>query len=89
MLNIAVGDGLVGYAALHKEVVRVDDVSRDPRYIAIVIEDVKSELVVPLLLGDPVHTVCSISRVLSSPRSPAVDMSKRAEYPGEPDRRGD
>jgi sigma-B regulation protein RsbU (phosphoserine phosphatase) len=51
MLNIAVGDGLVGYAALHKEVVRVDDVSKDPRYIAIV-DDVRSELVVPLLLKD-------------------------------------
>jgi len=51
MLTIKIGDGLVGYAALHKEIVLVDDVSRDPRYIAVV-EDVRSELVVPLLLKD-------------------------------------
>jgi sigma-B regulation protein RsbU (phosphoserine phosphatase) len=51
MLNIHVGDGLVGYAALHKEVVLVDDVSKDPRYIPVV-EDVRSELVIPLLLQD-------------------------------------
>ena len=51
MLNINIGDGLVGYAALHKEVVLVDDVSTDPRYIAVV-EDVRSELVIPLLLKD-------------------------------------
>jgi sigma-B regulation protein RsbU (phosphoserine phosphatase) len=51
MLNIKIGDGLVGYAALHKEVVLVNDVSTDPRYIAVV-EDVRSELVIPLLLKD-------------------------------------
>ena len=51
MLNIDIGDGLVGYAALHKEVVLVDDVSADPRYISVV-EDVRSELVIPLLLKD-------------------------------------
>jgi sigma-B regulation protein RsbU (phosphoserine phosphatase) len=51
MLTIDIGSGLVGYAALHKEVVRVDDVSTDPRYIAIV-DDVRSELVIPLLIQD-------------------------------------
>jgi sigma-B regulation protein RsbU (phosphoserine phosphatase) len=51
MLTIDVGSGLVGYAALHKEIVLVDDVSADPRYISVV-DDVRSELVIPLLLKD-------------------------------------
>jgi sigma-B regulation protein RsbU (phosphoserine phosphatase) len=49
--NVKVGSGLVGYAALHKEAVLVDDVMKDPRYINIV-EDVRSELAVPLVLKD-------------------------------------
>lgn len=48
---VKLGEGLVGHAALHKEVVLVDDVATDPRYIKAV-EDVRSELVVPLLLKD-------------------------------------
>ena len=49
--KIPLGEGLVGYAALHREPVLVPDVSRDPRYIKVV-EDVRSELAVPLLLKD-------------------------------------
>jgi sigma-B regulation protein RsbU (phosphoserine phosphatase) len=49
--RLKVGSGLVGYAALHKEPVLVPDVSIDPRYIKIV-EDVRSELAIPLLLKD-------------------------------------
>ena len=49
--RIALGEGLVGYAALHKEPVLVPDVSQDPRYIKIV-EDVRSELALPLMLKD-------------------------------------
>ncbi|OFW46922.1 MAG: hypothetical protein A3J29_09110 [Acidobacteria bacterium RIFCSPLOWO2_12_FULL_67_14b] len=48
---VKLGEGLVGYAALHKEVVLVADVRKDPRYISAV-EGVRSELVVPLLLKD-------------------------------------
>ena len=51
VLPVKLGDGLVGYAALHKEVVLVPDVTKDPRYIAAV-PGVRSELVVPLLLKD-------------------------------------
>ncbi len=51
MLNIKIGEGLVGYAVLHKETVLVNDVSKDPRYIA-VLDDVRSELVIPLLSKD-------------------------------------
>jgi sigma-B regulation protein RsbU (phosphoserine phosphatase) len=46
--DIRVGDGLVGYAALHKEPVVVPDVARDPRYINLN-PDTRSELVVPLI----------------------------------------
>ena len=51
MLNIKIGEGLVGYSVLHKEPVLVNDVSQDPRYI-LVVADVRSELVIPLLLKD-------------------------------------
>jgi sigma-B regulation protein RsbU (phosphoserine phosphatase) len=49
--KVPLGEGLVGYAALHREAVNVPDVSKDPRYIKIV-EDVRSELAVPMLLKD-------------------------------------
>lgn len=49
--SVPVGEGLVGYAALHKEPVLVPDVSKDPRYINAV-ADARSELAVPMLLQD-------------------------------------
>ncbi len=48
---VKLGEGLIGYAALHKEAVLVPDVSRDSRYINAV-SDVRSELVIPLLVKD-------------------------------------
>jgi phosphoserine phosphatase RsbU/P len=45
------GEGLVGHAALEKQPLLVPDVSKDPRYIEAV-KDVRSELVIPLLLQD-------------------------------------
>ena len=49
--TVPLGEGLVGYAALHGEPVLVADVSQDPRYINAV-ADVRSELAIPLLLKD-------------------------------------
>jgi sigma-B regulation protein RsbU (phosphoserine phosphatase) len=49
--HVKVGEGLVGYAAQHKEPVLVSDVSADPRYIKVV-EDIRSELVIPLMIKD-------------------------------------
>lgn len=49
--RMKLGEGLVGYAALHKQAVNVPDVSRDPRYIKLV-DDARSELAIPLLLKD-------------------------------------
>jgi sigma-B regulation protein RsbU (phosphoserine phosphatase) len=49
--KVPLGEGLVGYAALHREAVLVPDVSKDPRYIRVV-DDVRSELAIPMLLKD-------------------------------------
>ncbi len=49
--RVKLGEGVVGYAALHREPVLVSDVSQDARYISIV-PDVRSELAIPLLLKD-------------------------------------
>jgi len=49
--RVRLGEGLVGYAALHREPVLVSDVSQDPRYIKLV-PDVRSELVIPMLVKD-------------------------------------
>jgi sigma-B regulation protein RsbU (phosphoserine phosphatase) len=49
--HMKLGEGLVGWAALHKEPVLVSDVSVDPRYVNLV-EDVRSELVIPMLIKD-------------------------------------
>ena len=49
--HMKLGEGLVGWAALHKEPLLVPDVSQDPRYVNLV-EDVRSELVVPLLIKE-------------------------------------
>ena len=49
--QMKLGEGLVGWAALHKEPVLVSDVSQDPRYVNLV-DDARSELVVPLLVKD-------------------------------------
>ena len=49
--RVKLGNGLVGYAALHKVAVNVPDVSTDPRYIKVV-DDARSELVIPLMVHD-------------------------------------
>jgi sigma-B regulation protein RsbU (phosphoserine phosphatase) len=51
MPRVKLGEGLVGYAALHREPVLVSDVSQDPRYIRVV-PDVRSELAIPMLIKD-------------------------------------
>src|SRR5436309_12848096 len=46
--DVPLGDGLVGYAARHRQAVLVPDVSKDPRYISLNPET-RSELAVPLI----------------------------------------
>jgi phosphoserine phosphatase RsbU/P len=69
--RIKVGLGLTGYAALHKEAVLVSDVSKDPRYIRLV-EDARSELVIPLLLKDRCIGVFDLE-------SPELDAFKKTD----------
>jgi len=49
--HVRLGEGLVGWSALHREAVLVSDVSQDPRYINFV-DDARSELVIPMLTKD-------------------------------------
>jgi phosphoserine phosphatase RsbU/P len=49
--RMKLGEGLVGWAALHKEPILVADVSKDPRYVNLV-DDARSEMVIPMLLKD-------------------------------------
>lgn len=57
--DIPVGEGLVGYAASHKQAVLVQDVCSDPRYIRLNPET-RSELVVPLIHKDKVIGVLDV-----------------------------
>ena len=69
---VRLGEGIVGYAALHREAVLVSDVSQDPRYIRVV-PDVRSELAIPLLIKDRCIGVVDLE-------SPELDaFSKRDE----------
>lgn len=49
-VEIALGDGLCGTAAVERRPVRVGDVRRDPRFLGCGDERVRSELVLPLLV---------------------------------------
>ena len=49
--HVRLGEGLVGWSAMHREAVLVSDVSQDPRYINLV-DDARSELVIPMLTKD-------------------------------------
>ena len=51
--NVPLGKGLTGAAAESREVVRVDDTTKDPRYIASH-TDIRSEVAVPLVVQEPV-----------------------------------
>ena len=48
-----VGEGIIGWVAQHGQTVRLGDVRQDPRYFAMR-EDIRSELCVPLIVGEQV-----------------------------------
>jgi sigma-B regulation protein RsbU (phosphoserine phosphatase) len=57
--NVPMGKGLTGAAAESREVVRVHDTGKDPRYIASH-PDIRSEVAVPLILQDRVVGVMDL-----------------------------
>ena len=57
--NVPLGKGLTGAAAESREVVRVHDTAKDPRYIASH-ADIRSEVAVPLILQDRVVGVMDL-----------------------------
>jgi phosphoserine phosphatase RsbU/P len=57
--RVRLGEGIVGYAAMHREAVLVRDVSTDPRYIRVV-PDVRSELAIPMMIKDRVIGVVDL-----------------------------
>ena len=57
--NIPLGKGITGAAATSREVVRVHDTTRDPRYIASH-ADIRSEVAVPLVVQDRVVGVMDL-----------------------------
>ncbi|MGH9160679.1 MAG: SpoIIE family protein phosphatase [Vicinamibacteraceae bacterium] len=65
------GEGLVGYAAEHRQSVLVGDVTRDPRYIK-VMEDVRSEVAIPMIYKDRCIGVLDIA-------SPEVDAFEKRD----------
>jgi len=57
--DVPLGDGLVGFAARHRQAVLAPDVSKDPRYISLNPET-RSELAVPLIYKDKVIGVLDL-----------------------------
>jgi sigma-B regulation protein RsbU (phosphoserine phosphatase) len=60
--NIEIGKGITGTAAETRQIIRVADVTQDPRYIAIH-TDIRSEVAVPLILRDRVIGVVDLESV--------------------------
>ena len=53
-------EGIVGWAITHDERVLVDDVSKDPRYLAHVYDETKSELAIPIRVEHEIVGVLNI-----------------------------
>jgi sigma-B regulation protein RsbU (phosphoserine phosphatase) len=60
--NIEIGKGVTGAAAQTREVIRVGDVTQDPRYIE-THPDIRSEVAVPLVLRDRVIGVFDLESI--------------------------
>jgi len=53
------GHGLCGWAAEHRQAVRIDDVTQDPRYVA-GLPDARSNLVVPMIVSNQIAGVFNV-----------------------------
>jgi PAS domain S-box-containing protein len=63
--GVRLGLGLTGWVAAHGESVRVGDVAEDPRYLA-VRDGIRSELCVPLGIGEEVIGVINVESALAN-----------------------
>ncbi len=59
-ISLAIGEGMIGYAALSGETQLSNDVSTDPHYVRKATENTKSELAVPIKSGDRVIGVLDL-----------------------------
>jgi PAS domain S-box-containing protein len=59
-LSLALGEGMIGYAAANGETQLSNDVSTDPHYVRKATEDTRSELAVPVKSGDRVIGVLDL-----------------------------
>jgi PAS domain S-box-containing protein len=59
-ISLAIGEGMIGYAAASGETQLSNDVSTDPHYVRKAEEDTRSELAVPLKSGDRVIGVLDL-----------------------------
>ncbi|RJP47912.1 MAG: GAF domain-containing protein [Anaerolineaceae bacterium] len=57
--RVPVGTGITGWAAAHRKPLRVDDVTKDPRYIT-VSENTRSELALPLIYRDELLGILNV-----------------------------
>lgn len=62
-LRVPVGNGITGWAAAHKRILRVRDVSEDPRYIQIS-SNTRSELAIPLVYRNELLGILNVESEL-------------------------
>jgi GAF domain-containing protein/HAMP domain-containing protein len=58
-VHVPVGTGITGWVATHRKLLRVDDVTKDPRYIS-VSTNTRSELAIPLLYRNELLGVLNV-----------------------------
>ena len=59
-VRVVVGQGIAGYAALHRELIYVPDVNLEPRYIPAGTASGFSEVAIPLIVGDQVIGILDV-----------------------------
>jgi L-methionine (R)-S-oxide reductase len=69
-VRIPIGQGICGLSARTKQAVVVDDVAKDPRYLACNVET-RSEIVVPILRGDAYLAQIDVDSDLEASFGPA------------------
>jgi L-methionine (R)-S-oxide reductase len=74
--RIPLGRGICGAAASEKQTIIVDDVNKDPRYLACSVRT-RSEIVVPILSADGTHDVLGEIDI-DSDRHAAFDVADKA-----------